>query len=557
MNDVLTKLLGIWPEIALATGACFCLLLGLWPAAAMRRLTVWVAGLALVVAGLLTVGQMTAWFTDFAANHLANALTITTFTKLAVVVVGILLLGVAAGVPDSIPQIAAADRLSGKRFEPGDVYRGEFFAFFLLSLTGVMLTAGAGDLVWLFLALELTSLPTYVMVATSKPSLAAKEAAVKYFFLGALAAAIFLYGFALIYGATGLTDFAGIAAHIQAKGLSPLMLTGLVLAVVGIAFKIAAVPMHFYAADVYQGAATPVTAFLAFVPKTAGFVALVTLLNLARVDAAGHLPQALVWLLWIIAALTMTIGNTLGLMQSSVKRVLAYSSIAHSGYMLVGLIVGVGGPEARLGNGIAAVLFYLVAYGLATLAAFAVLGCVRVNGREADSFADLHGLSRRQPVLAAIMLISLLSLIGLPPMVGFLGKIYLFGSALAAAGDNQPEMLWLVIIAVVNSAISAVYYLRIIGACYFVHDGVDATPGSTATTAPPGTPGSPAEMETPSLTGRIAAAGIAAALALVLGVAGGPLVDLARDAAKPRIAEASPADQPSAVARGDVTAHQP
>ncbi|MEX0775166.1 MAG: NADH-quinone oxidoreductase subunit N [Phycisphaeraceae bacterium] len=543
MNPFLQKLALISPEIAMAIGAALCLFLGLAPSAAVRRTTVWVAAGTLTAAGVLVLRKVTSDFEFFSFDVILSGLTLASYIKLAVVGVGLLLLMVAAQLPGQLPQIRAAE--AAPRFDPSLVFRGEFFAFFLLSLTGVMLTAGADDLVWLFLALELTSLPTYIMVATSRARPGAQEAAVKYFFLGALAVAVFLYGFTLIYGATGFTDFAGIHRHVAIHGMSTLMLTGVVLALVGVAFKIAAFPMHFYVADVYQGAATPVTAFLAFVPKTAGFVAIVLILRLVA-DAAGQIPDPIMWLLWIMAVLTMTIGNTLGMMQTSVKRVLAYSSIAHSGYMLVGLIAGVGATGQTLGSGLAAVLFYLVAYGLANLAAFAVLGCLRTNragtpsspvssGDEADSFDDIAGLSRRHPGLAAIMLVALLSLIGLPPMVGFLGKIYIFGSVLAHSGD-QPAFVWLVVIAVLNSAVSAVYYLKIAAACYFGQPQ-------------PGAQGAPAEgiaaIRVPS---RIAGATLAALAAIILGVAGGPLVDAAYSAAgaamRATYTDAQPAAQP-------------
>lgn len=494
MNPMIEKLAGLWPEITLLSAACICMLLGLAPSAATRRLTAWITGLALALAAYLVVRTN---------GELAG---LTVYVKLAVCFVGLILLLLAAAVPDQLELSRHAE--SGReKFDPANVMRGEFYAFFLLSLTGVMLCAGASDLVWLFLALELTSLPTYVMVATARDRIEAQEAGVKYFFLGAMAAAIFLYGFTLIYGATGQTEFAAIRAAVTSGGghMSPLLLTGLVLAIVGIAFKIAAVPMHFYVADVYQGATTPVTAFLAFVPKTAGFVSIILLLSLVP----QPLPPVISWLLWGMAAATMTVGNVLGLLQTNVKRVLAYSSIAHTGYMLVGLLALTPFSDDALGNGTAAVLFYLIAYGLATIGAFAVLGSLQTAGQEAQEYDDIAGLARRHPALAGIMLVCVLSLIGLPPMVGFLGKIYLFGSAIAHSGGH-PEYIWLVVLAVLNSAVSAVYYLRIAAACFF---------GETApqTSALPG-------------TARPLGAAIAAVAAITLGVAGGSIVNAARNA---------------------------
>ncbi|MEE9403392.1 MAG: NADH-quinone oxidoreductase subunit N, partial [Algisphaera sp.] len=355
--------------------------------------------------------------------------------------------------------------------------RGEFYAFFLLSITGVMLTAGATDLVWLFLALELTSLPTYVMIATTRDRTVAHEAAVKYFFLGAMSAALFLYGFALIYGATGFTEFGAIAATITTSsetGLahpSPLMLLGIVLAVLGLCFKVAAVPMHVYVADVYQGAATPVTAFLAVVPKVAGFAALILVLQLLGLD---RLPMPIVYLLAAIGVLTMTLGNVLAIIQTNLKRVLAYSSVANSGYMMLGLMAGLGTPGQALGNGPAAVLFFLLVYGLGSIGAFAVISMLQAqrgahhpiaaqdNGVADDlEYDDIAGLWWRSPVLGGVLLVSTLSLVGMPPLAGFLGKLYLIG------GVFEAGFYGLVIVLVINSAVSAGYYLRIAMTTFF------------------------------------------------------------------------------------------
>ena len=503
--EIIEKMAGLWPEIAMLIGATLALFMGLSKGRGPRRATPWVAAVTLIIAGAF------AWYKPGPVIEGAVLSGMAQYVKLAVVGVGLILLLVAVGVPNRLKQTLSAE--SAATFEPGDVMTGEFYAFFLMSLTGVMLTAGANDLVWLFLALELTSLPTYVMVATSRDRAEAQESAVKYFFLGALSAAVFLYGFTLIYGATGSTDFAQITTIVQQQVASngghvpELLLIGMALAVVGVCFKIAAVPMHFYTADVYEGAATPVTAFLAFVPKTAGAVALILILSLV----GWPLPAPIAWLLWLIAALTMTTGNVLGLLQHNVKRVLAYSSIAHSGYIVVGLLAGPainGGRGGALGDGIAAVLFYLVAYGLGTIGAFAVLGCLRADDREAQSYRHISGLHKHHPFLAALMLLSVLSLVGLPPLVGFIGKVYLIGSAYTAGYKL------LVVVLVVNSAISAAYYLRIASACYF---GEPDTSVYAAGAMP-----------------RTAGALIAATLAVVLGVVGNGLVNASEKATQPQ-----------------------
>ncbi len=456
----------LWPEIILLATAFGVILIGLAPQRSVRRSVSWLSALGMLVAGGVAVAYL--FSPDHALDDGAagSGFAFQSFVRLGVLGVGLLLLLTAAELPD---EYGAGESDTG--FDPSRVSRGEFFGFFLLSITGAMLCAAADDLIWLFLALELTSLPTYVMVATTRRKTVAPEAGVKYFFLGAFAAAVFLYGFALIYGATGATGFAEISDQFRlmlaadsvtarAGELSGMALLGLVLAIAGICFKIAAFPMHVYAADVYQGAATPVTAFLAFVPKTAGFVTLIVLLGLVGWPLQS---PTLIALLGVLAVATMFLGNTLALLQHNVKRVLAYSSVAHSGYMLIGLTAGITIVDAEvspLENGLGAVLFYLVAYGVMNLGAFAVLGLLKAAGEEAETFDDLRGLVRREPVLATVMAVCALSLAGFPPVIGFWGKVYLFGSAISA------EMIWLVIFGVINSAIAAVYYLRIVGVCF-------------------------------------------------------------------------------------------
>ncbi|MEM8783731.1 MAG: NADH-quinone oxidoreductase subunit N [Planctomycetota bacterium] len=513
MDILLQKITTLWPEITLLLGALSCLVTGLHPSRAARDLTPWVAALSMGVASLLVA------FVPESTPHPLGYDGLSAFVELSVLGVGLLLLAVAAGVPDAIAQHrrseAAADR---GRFEPGSAIKGEFYAFFLLSIAGCLMTAGASDLVWLFLALELVSLPTYVMIATSRDSGLAQESAIKYFFLGAMSAALFLYGFAFIYGATGFTDFAGIRETVAMQGVPPLMTVGLVLAVLGLCFKVAAVPMHVYAADVYEGAATPVTAFLAFVPKTAGFVALMIVLGLV----GWPLPQAVVTLLAVVAVLTMTVGNLLAVVQTRLKRMLAYSSIAQSGYLMLGLIAGpalatAATSDLAIGNGLAAILFYLPAYGLATIAAFAVIAALRTDrttDAEAETYDDLAGLAKRQPVLCAVLLIAALSLVGLPPLAGFAGKVML-GGAVAQTG-LQPLAGLLLFALVLNSAISAAYYLRLGLTPFFAAD---------AQTDPAAHPrGVPFRFVAASL----AAAGVVA-LGLVLG---SPVATAAHEATK-------------------------
>jgi NADH-quinone oxidoreductase subunit N len=463
---VIERLPFLWPEIVLFVTTCVVMVLGLSHTLALRRATALVAGLGLAIAGV--VAAMTTPHGSVAPSAGQVLLpNLALYGKVIVAVVGLLLLLLMGGTTDRREEELVA---SGKvPFSPLRTNRAEFYAFFLFSLTGLMLCAGADDLIWLFLALELTSLPTYIMVTISTSKNRSREAGVKYFFLGALGAAIFLYGFALMYGGTGTTNLNNIHASIAAHGLNDLTLLGVLLALIGIGFKIAAVPMHFYTADVYEGAAPQVSAFLAFVPKAAGFFSILLLVaavgwrDITEVETGSVLPDAIRLTLWVIAGLTMTVGNVLAILQTSAKRMLAYSSIAHSGYMLVGVIAGPGdGTFAQ--NGIAAVLFYLLAYGVMNVGAFAVLAALEHSPgpdgepREVESVDDLRGLCKSHPMLGWTMVICSLSLLGFPPLLGFFGKLPLFTSAIAA--DEIP----LVIVLGVNSAIAAFYYLRLMAA---------------------------------------------------------------------------------------------
>lgn len=457
------RLAFLWPEIALFAATCIVMVLGLSRSLSIRKSAAWVCALGLVAAGALSAFTTPgAWGAPAPTPESGQMFlpTMVPFAKTLICLVALLLLPLLAGTVDRLEEARIA---SGKaRFNPLRSNRAEFYSFFLFSITGLLLVADADDLIWLFLALELTSLPTYIMVAISSSRHRSQEAAVKYFFLGALGAAIFLYGFALLYGATGTTNLNRIFESLQG-GASTLALAGLMLSILGFCFKIAAVPMHFYTADVYQGASSGVAAMLAFVPKTAGFLAILLMVGLVGWHSGPggtSLPDPIRLLLWVIAALTMTVGNVLAVLQSSAKRTLAYSSIAHSGYMLVGVIAGPGDGTFTT-SGISAVLFYLLAYGVTNLGAFAALAAVEKPSpdgsepRELDSFDDLRGLCRTHPAAGWTMVICSLSLLGLPPLLGFFGKLPLFTSGIAA-GEIP-----LVIVLAINSAIAAFYYLRL------------------------------------------------------------------------------------------------
>jgi len=450
------KLWFLIPEFILFGAAVIVSVLGLSRSRLLRDLSPFIAIVALIAAAIATP----LVYSDEARLAEARLLMplLGQYVKIVVCAVGALLALLSIGMVDRGLEAAFA---SGRApFDPIRVARGEYWSFFLLSLIGVMLITSANDLIWLFLALELTSLPTYVMVATARSRRKSSEAAIKYFFLGAMAAAMFLFGFALIYGATGtivLTEVRNAFAYqivYSDGGISAIGIMGIILALLGICFKIAAAPMHFYAADVYEGAPGPVTAFLAFSPKTAGMITFIMLLSTVivpeQIGQAVVFPPTITAALFMISVLTMTLGNVLAMLQRSVKRILAYSSIAHSGYMLIGVIAGPGA-------GFNSVLFYLLAYGVMNTAAFAVLAALERQGEEMDSLDDLAGLGRKHPGMAAVMAIAALSLLGFPPLLGFVGKFYLF-----AAGIEAGQVA-LVVIACVNSAISAWYYLKLAG----------------------------------------------------------------------------------------------
>lgn len=355
--------------------------------------------------------------------------------------------------------------------ETSDALAGEYYGCLLLIAAGVNLTAAANELIVLFLALELISIPTYVMLYLARNDRPAQEAAVKYFLLSVFSSAFVLFGFSYLCGQTGTTNLPAMLDAYSRTGMGRLpilALVAVVFVVSGLGFRITAVPFHFYAPDVYEGTSAGMAALLAFVPKLAGFVALIRVFGLVGPAAEPtlaldfHVPL----LLWILAAITMTLGNVLALWQNNLQRILAYSSIAHAGYMLVGLasapmLFALSGPNAP--GGVPAVLFYLVAYGSMTLGAFGVMSLLSTSGRRVQTVDDLAGLSRTHPGMALAMSAFLFSLIGLPLTAGFAGKFMLFFGAL-----EVPQTLFWVLAGVmaINAAIGSYYYLRIIGVMY-------------------------------------------------------------------------------------------
>jgi NADH-quinone oxidoreductase subunit N len=328
--------------------------------------------------------------------------------------------------------------------------RGEYYTLLLLSTTGMMLMAAAINLMTIFLALEILSLALYVLVGLNRAEMRSAEAAMKYLLLGAFASGFLLYGMALIYGQVGTTSLTGVHDYVLSLGgdVPALLLLGTGLMIVGFGFKVALVPFQMWTPDVYEGAPTSVTAFMSVGAKAAGFAAL----GRVALYALGDLSADWVWVLAVLAALTMTVGNLAALRQSNLKRMLAYSSIAHAGYILVGLAAG---SEA----GASAVLFYLFSYAFMNVGAFAIIiavGRIGDTTGQGETVDDFSGLAAQKPGLAAAMTLFMLSLAGVPPLVGFMGKLYVFGAAV------QSDLTWLAIFGVINSVISAYYYLRVV-----------------------------------------------------------------------------------------------
>ncbi len=338
------------------------------------------------------------------------------------------------------------------------IREGEFYALVLLSAFGMMLMAAANDLIVLFLGLETMSIGVYILTGMWRARVQAAEAAMKYFLIGAFATGFLLYGIALLYGASGSTHLERIAAVLaQPKGAWSVYLSaGIFLLLVGLAFKVAAVPFHFWAPDVYEGAPTPVTAFMAVAVKAAAFAAW------ARIFLYVLSPMQDEWRLPVkaLAILTMTVGNVLAISQSSVKRMLAYSSIAHAGYLLIALVAG----GAAGGQ---ALLFYLLSYAAMTFGAFGVLIALKDKDQERDAYRDFAGLGFKRPFLAMAMSLCMLSLAGFPPLGGFVGKFYLFRSAVMSGHTD------LAIVGALNSLLSVVYYLRVIVMMYMEEGGAE------------------------------------------------------------------------------------
>src|SRR3989475_1002378 len=348
---------------------------------------------------------------------------------------------------------------------------GEYLALVLFATVGLMLLVGSEELLMIFIGLELLGLSLYVMAAFDKSDLRSAEAGLKYFLFGSTSSAFTLFGISLIYGMSGTTELAAISSKLATASVEPLLAVGIIMTLVGFAFKIAAAPFHLWAPDAYQGAPVPSAAFIASGSKVASFVVLgkIVLVGFAPVHgSADWHAMVAVWspVLAALAALSILVGNLVALAQTNVRRLLAYSAVAHAGYTLLGIVAG--GPD-----GFSATLFYTTVYAITLVGAFGVVGLVR-RQTGGDDFSSFSGLWTRSPLLAGCMAIFMLSLAGIPPLAGFFGKFYLFSAALRASGNHG--LLWLVALALFGSLISLYYYLIVLKVIFVDETAIDTLP---------------------------------------------------------------------------------
>ena len=461
MNPTLHLLKLLAPESILADTILLVLIAGLCKATASRRGLL----LGLTLLGGLAAGAVLLLFPENA--NLSNGMVVldplTRLVKTAV-------LGLSL-----VTAIFAAGSAVREHF-------AEYLALILFSTIGMMLLAGTENLLMVFIALEMTSIPLYILTGYQKKSSASAEAALKYFLVGGISAAFLLFGLSLIYGVTGSISLQELSQMPRATGLDPLLLAGVVMALAGFGFKVAAVPFHLWAPDVYQGAPTPSAALIASGSKIAGFLILAKLLTFGLAHVGGSsawgFPQP-GWLplLAIIAGASVVAGNLAALSQTNVKRILAYSAIAQSGYMLLGLL-------ATGKTGLASVLFYVIVYALTTLGAFGVVALVEAR-RGGSQLHHFEGLHQSAPGLALCMGIFMISLAGIPPLAGFFGKFYLFAGALGSvtSRDGSLGLLWLIIVALVFNAVSLYYYLVVLKSVFVTPAGATATPAPRSATS--------------------------------------------------------------------------
>jgi len=437
----------ILPLTILTTWACVLLLIDLFIPKDRKSITALLSALGLALTLGFTLSQIGREVTGFSGMVVLDGFS--TFVNALLLVSGLFGIALAYGYV--------------KRM---GIERGEYYTLLLFSVTGMMLMAQATDLIIVFLALELLSIPLYVLAAFARPNVESEEAGIKYFLLGAFSTGFVVYGIVLIFGATGSTNLAAIFGS-ASNGTSGLLLTiGAALVLIGFGFKVAAVPFHMWTPDVYQGAPSAVTAFMSSGAKIAGFAALLRVFATAFPSIAVDMTDVF----WALAALTMILGNVVAISQTNIKRLLAYSSIAHAGYILMAF-VPYGNPDVAPVS-IAAGLFYLVSYAVTNFGAWGVVIALERSEGRGLNIADYAGLAKRHPALAAAMTVFMLSLIGLPPTIGLIGKFYLFRAVIDGG------FYGLAVIGVLTSLISAFYYLRVVVTMY-MRDGEPTTERET------------------------------------------------------------------------------
>jgi NADH-quinone oxidoreductase subunit N len=487
------------PELILILGAVVMMTLSAFVHQPCRRWCGAAVGV-LLVALLVLFGVSGKASDTYGAVALNDAMSF--WARLVVLISGLIVLGLAHD-------------------EPSDERAGEFFGSLLLMNAGTMLVAAANDIVFLFVGLELVSIPTYLILYLSRRTPTTQEAATKYFYLSVFASGLLLYGLAFLYGCTGISNLKAMAYLANSPfGVNipnpELGLIAIVFIMAGLCFRVAAVPLHFYAPDVYQGSPAVIAAVLSWLPKAVGFLAMIRALT-AIFSITPLLVQKAIILAWVIAAATMILGNFVALLQEDLKRLLAYSSIAHAGYLMIGVAVAFANGQhgTRLFQGAEGIFFYLVAYALMTLGTFGVIIMLRVGDRPVETVRQLTGLGWTHPWAGLALAICLLSLSGIPPLLGFWGKFVIFASALAAQGmEESRAFLVLAILGVLNSAVGAYYYLRIVVLMYLA--------------------GEPAQDEVRIRGGWPVAAsvGACATLTVLLGLFWAPVAETAREAAR-------------------------
>ena len=489
---------GLSPLIAVFGGALVVLMLGLARSRAVREIAV----PALSVVSLVVAAALSIWQWGERTDLIAGALRLDELTLL------LTLLFCVAGI--------AAILLSWRHVAPREAAHGEYHALLLTSIAGMIALVAAQNLVTVFLGLELLSIPLYVLCATEMRRASSLESGLKYLVVGSLGSATLLYGLAFLYGATGATDFSDIAAALGADDdlvSDPLLLTGIALTIVGLAFKASVAPFHQWTPDVYEGAPTPITAFMAVATKAAAFGLTLRLFDVALIDASVDWAPALA----ALAAVTIVVGNVGALGQSSLKRLLAYSSVAQAGYMLAGVVVA-----TRLG--LQATVFYLAVYLVMNLAAFAVVVARERETPHGDDIASLHGLGASRPLLAWPMTIAMLALAGFPATAGFIGKFYLIDASVDGG------YTWLAVFIVIGSMISLAYYLRVIAAIWMTADTQAAPAALIPTPDQPVLAGGSHEATGLRAQGEVVAVAVLfGVLTVVLGIVPSPLFDLVRD----------------------------